>query len=129
MAHHIPSAHPNDIDFFSRNAYTHVYSDYGTILSDLCVILQNARSQLYNNTEICDETLLIAQMLCSKYSISLKLDRDYYYVVFRSAIRCDTLFMGTCCTDFNGVRPVDLFIYILRHIDVALTSQALCEAV
>ncbi len=54
---------------------------------------------------------------------------DYYYVVFRSASRCDTLLMGTCCSDFKGVRPVDLFIYFVRHIDTAPPSQALCEAV
>jgi len=125
----ITAAEYSEIAFFSQNTYMHVYSDYGTILSDMSLVLQAARSLLQRNIELYDETLLIAQMLCSEYSISVKLDRDYYYVIFRDAIRCDTLFMGTCCTDFRGIRPVDLFINIAHNINAAHPSPNLCKAV
>lgn len=124
----ITPAQPSDIDYFSRTTYMNVYSGFGTIRSDLSVILQNARFQLLRHIELCDETQLIAQMLCSRYCISIKLDRDYYYVVFRNAKRCDTLLMGTCCADLKGIRPVDLFIYIAQHMDAAHPSRSLSEA-
>lgn len=119
----IPAAKSRDVDKLTSEARLLVYSGFGNVFSDLSDVLSKARFILMSNEKLSEEMLLVAQMYYRGNCVSIKLDRDFHYVVLRAVPRCETLYMSTFCTDFKGVRIIDLFAHIKRQLDSSSTQQ------
>ena len=119
----IPAAKSRDVDKLTSEARLLVYSGFGNVFSDLSDVLSKARFILLSDERLSEEMLLVAQMYYRGNCVSIKLDRDFHYVVLKDAPRCETLYASTLCSDFKGVRIIDLFAHIKCRIDSFPTQQ------